>query len=175
MDVTDEMLTAVVRKAVELRILPAVVFTDQYVKNWEAIRAVIQAGLVVSLEADQEIAKLRAEVERLQSDLEAARADRALALDDRDRIGRALDVARPEINRLRAVRDALLAACRGRPVEGRSIFQWLDDVWFTGSSTEDGPPPTTDELAAVLGPYFAGIRAAVAKVEGQQAPVHPEK
>lgn len=71
MDVTDEMLTAAVRKAVELRILPAVAFTDQYVKNWEAIRAVVQAGLVVSLEAEEEIAKLRAEVERLRAERDA--------------------------------------------------------------------------------------------------------
>lgn len=79
-----------------------------------------------------------------------------------------------KIRSLRAERDALLAACRGRPVEGRSIFEWLDDVWFTGSSTEDGPPPKTDELAAVLGPYFARVRAAVAKVEGQPVPALTE-
>jgi hypothetical protein len=42
---TDAMLTAAVRKAVELKLLPKEDWVDNIGKNWERIKAVVEAAL----------------------------------------------------------------------------------------------------------------------------------
>lgn len=45
MQVTQEMLEAAMKKAVEVGMLPKMVDTDTYLKNWKDMRAVLQAAI----------------------------------------------------------------------------------------------------------------------------------
>lgn len=48
MQVTDEMLIAAVKKAVELGLIPHVVDQDTYIKNYDRIKDILQAALDAS-------------------------------------------------------------------------------------------------------------------------------
>jgi hypothetical protein len=43
--VTDAMLQAAMKKAVELSLFPAHADTDTYVKQWDGMKAILQASL----------------------------------------------------------------------------------------------------------------------------------
>lgn len=44
MNVTDEMLQAAMKKAVELGLLPAFAGEEQYLKNWDNMQQVLEAA-----------------------------------------------------------------------------------------------------------------------------------
>lgn len=46
MEVTQEMLNAAMKKAVELGVFPAQPGPDAYLKNWDAMKACLEAALV---------------------------------------------------------------------------------------------------------------------------------
>lgn len=48
MECTEEMLTAAVKKAVEVGLLPKIGFGDQVAENWGRVRAVIETALAVA-------------------------------------------------------------------------------------------------------------------------------
>ena len=48
MDITHEMLTSAVKKAVELGVLPKQGSQEDYLKHWDNIEAILQAALDVA-------------------------------------------------------------------------------------------------------------------------------
>lgn len=47
MECTEEMLTAAVKKAVEVGLLPKIGFGDQVAENWNKVRATVEAALAI--------------------------------------------------------------------------------------------------------------------------------